>query len=65
VPLTVDGNEFSVTFDPFTVSVRDAAGQFCVEKGVTFGITQDTLESGCVTPVANILQEAIDKNASN
>ena len=60
--LLIGEAEFGVVFDPFTVTAAAAAEKFCVEKGSSFGVTQETLVDACVSPVRQVIQQAIDKN---
>lgn len=53
--------DFSITFDPYAVSVQDAARQFCVERGIALGVTADTMTRGCVEPVQKLLKESLEK----
>lgn len=61
VSLMIGSEEFKLAFDPYTVSARTAAGQFCGEKGYSFGITQENVMTACVAPVQKLIQESIDK----
>ena len=61
--MRVGDTDFSIIFDPYVVSVQDAARQFCAEKGVAFGVTAETMTRGCIEPVQKLLKESLEKAA--
>jgi len=63
VPITIGGNEFTVRFRPDVVKVEDVAKQLCTENAEKLAITEANF-AGCVNPVAEFFQKAVDRYAS-
>lgn len=62
VTLTVAGVEYGLSFDPFVVSSRAVAEEFCSSKGAELGVTNANFVSSCVEPVTRVVEEAVRKN---
>ena len=60
VSMRVSGQTFDFSWDPTLRSTRDMAVQFCSEHGAQFNVKKDDMESSCVIPVAQYLQQAVE-----
>jgi len=58
VSMRVGGQTFDFSWDPTVRSTRDMAVQFCSEHGAQLNVKKDEMESSCVIPVAQYLQQA-------
>ena len=62
VALGIGDSKYSVSLDPKVESAEDAARKFCRNNMSIFLLTEATFASHCVSPVAIVVQQAVDKN---
>mmetsp|Transcript_8911 Transcript_8911/g.13379 ORF Transcript_8911/g.13379 Transcript_8911/m.13379 type:complete len:268 (-) Transcript_8911:155-958(-) len=63
IKMTVRGGPtYEFEFLPSNVRLIDLAVQFCDEHGKEFGVTPETMISGCVAPVTNHLKSKLPEN---
>lgn len=60
VPLTVDGNQFVLEFDPERTPGAQMANQFCTEQGPALGVTAETLPT-CLDQVTRHIQTFVTR----
>lgn len=57
----IAGEEFEFRFEPAESDALRVASEFCLDKGLTLGVNEDTVEMQCIKPILRVLLAALEQ----
>lgn len=57
----IAGEEFEFRFEPAESDALRVASEFCMDKGLTLGVDESTVEMQCIKPILRVLLAALEQ----